>query len=72
MALYRHTDTEKLSAGRRHSDLSDKGGAKAATFILKSEAPSQQRGLLDMRIDQQGRCWTHHLLQLVTGDKRTF
>lgn len=25
-----------------------------------------------MRIAQQRRWWTHHLLQLVTGDKRTF
>lgn len=59
------THTEKQFAGRRRLDLSDKDGAKVTTFILKSETASQQRGLLDIRIAQQGRWWTY-----VTGCRR--
>lgn len=64
------THTGKQFAGRRHLDLSDKDRAKATTFILKSETASQQRGLLDIRIAQQGRWWARPLLQPVRGDKR--
>ena len=44
----------KVISARRHLDLSVKDAAEATTFIMKSEATSQQRGLLDRRMLSRG------------------